>query len=233
MRAIDRLKRDHAILRAKLSLLEAALRMEPETWFVLREMSRTLSRQLGDHIRREETLMTACLSVVSRETLERLRSEHQDEPQRLRELHQLLAEPASHSSERLRGGLTAVIHGLRRHLDEEETSLFPMLEQVLADQAGEAPVRVVVSAWIISEQMTVNHIRHEFPETEPVFENLFVNVAFEGYDCLDEVAWRHGMDVEELIGRLEEVRRRAHETRTANPTTRLHRSPAGERPVPG
>lgn len=210
MRAIDRLKRDHTILRAKLSLLEAALRMEPETWFVLREMSRTLSRQLGDHIRREETLMTACQSVVSRDTLERLRSEHHDEPQRLRELHQLLAEPASHSSERLRGGLTAVIRALRRHMDEEETSLFPMLEQALEQTGGETAMTATVSSWVISEQTTVNHIRHEFPETEPVFENLFVNAAFEGYDCLDEVAWRHGMDVEELIGRLEEVRR-AHD----------------------
>src|SRR3989338_7445134 len=134
MRAIDRLKRDHAILRAKLSLLEAALRMEPETWFVLREMSRTLSRQLGDHIRREETLMTACLSVVSRERLEPLPREHQADPQRLRELHQLLADPASPSSERLRGGLTAVIHGLRGHLVGEGTSLLSVVDHGRADQ---------------------------------------------------------------------------------------------------
>jgi iron-sulfur cluster repair protein YtfE (RIC family) len=225
MSAIDRLKRDHAILRAKLSLLEAALRMEPETWFVLREMSRTLLRQLGDHIRREETLMTACQSAVGPETLERLRAEHHDEPQRLRELHQLLAQPSGRSSERLRGELTAVIHGLRRHLGEEETSLFPILQQALADQADEISLRVGASSWLIREQMTVNHVLHEFPETAGVFENLFVNAAFEGYDCLDEVAWRHGMEVEELISRLEEAMR-PDETRTTDAAARADRSPA-------
>lgn len=46
MEPIARLKRDHRILRSKFDVLESALRMGPETWFVLREVCYSLSRLL-------------------------------------------------------------------------------------------------------------------------------------------------------------------------------------------
>mgnify|MGYP001573165055 FL=1 len=46
MNAIERLKRDHVLIRAKLSVVEGALQMGPEAWFVLRDVCYTLSRQL-------------------------------------------------------------------------------------------------------------------------------------------------------------------------------------------
>ena len=64
MRAIDRLRRDHQILRSKLDVLETALTMGPETWFVLREVCFTLARQLRDHMRREEELVMACRQAL-------------------------------------------------------------------------------------------------------------------------------------------------------------------------
>jgi hypothetical protein len=73
---------------------------------------------------------------------------------------------------------------------------------------------------VLREQMTVNYVLHECPETGEIFENLFVNPAFEGYDCLDEVAWRHGMAVEELIHQLEEAA--PHETRNTAASARAH-----------
>ena len=53
MRTIERLRRDHEILRTKLDVLEGTLRMTPPTtWFILRELCYTLSRQLQGHVRR-------------------------------------------------------------------------------------------------------------------------------------------------------------------------------------
>jgi hypothetical protein len=51
--------------------------------------------------------------------------------------------------------------------------------------------------------MTVNRIVQEFPDARRVFERLFINVPAEGCTCLDEVAWRHGLEVEELLDALE------------------------------
>jgi hypothetical protein len=65
--------------------------------------------------------------------------------------------------------------------------------------SGEAPVRP------IDETATVNRVIHEYPHTRRVFEELRVDVPAEGCDCLDEVAWRHGMDVRELLAHLELV----------------------------
>ena len=85
MKAIDRLKRDHKILRTKLDLLEAALGMGPaSTWYILREICYTLSCQLQDHIRREEALVAECWKALSPEALAHMKVEHHDEPEMLR-----------------------------------------------------------------------------------------------------------------------------------------------------
>lgn len=56
-----------------------------------------------------------------------------------------------------------------------------------------------------NEAMTVNRIVQEYPRTEPVFRQLLISVPYEGCTCLDELAWRHGMDTDELIARLEQA----------------------------
>ena len=56
----------------------------------------------------------------------------------------------------------------------------------------------------LHETMTVNRIVHDYPATRAALENLFVNVPIEGYHCLDEVAWRHGIESKELLRILEE-----------------------------
>jgi hypothetical protein len=38
-----------------------------------------------------------------------------------------------------------------------------------------------------------------------LLERLFINVPYEGYDCLDEVAWRRGLDCRQLLVVLEEA----------------------------
>ena len=214
MRAVERLRRDHAILRSKLDVLEAALRMGPETWFVLREVCFTLSRQLRDHIKREEDLVAACRKAITPPVLAEVVVEHRDEPAHLRTINRLFLSESGHALDRIRPALQEVIHGLRHHMASEEAELFPMLERVLSEhdvpEPGETPRAR------LDETMTVNRVIQVCPGARPVFERLFVNVPMEGCSCLDEVAWRHGMESRELLAKLEDVMASGGEPQEAN-----------------
>ena len=203
MHAVNRLRRDHKILRAKLDVLESALRMGPETWYVLREVCFTLARQLQDHIKREEDLVAACRKAINPTVLSEVVVEHRDEPKHLRTINRLFVSQAGHSLDRIQPSLTEVIQGLRRHMAEEEAGLFPILERVLGEREASAPTAPSATTERIEEEMTVNRVVQRFPNTRPVFERLFVNIQMEGCTCLDEVAWRHGMDSRELLQALE------------------------------
>lgn len=205
MRASDRLRRDHEVLRTKLDVLEATLRMTPPTtWCILRELCYTLSRQLQDHIRREEHLIATCRATLSPDVLTHTQLEHEDEPQLLRTVNHLFVEEGGQALERVRAALNELIPRLRRHMDEEEAELFPTIERALGEceepeaQEPSVPIR-------LREEMTVNHVLHTYPQTKLLLERLFINVPYEGYDCLDEVAWRRGMDCCQLVLLLEEA----------------------------
>ena len=203
MHAVERLRRDHTILRAKLDVLQSALTIGSQTWYVLREVCFTLSRQLRNHLKREEELVAACRNAMTPTALAEMVVEHTDEPAHLRALNRLFVAQADHSLDRIKPALTQVIEGLRRHMDEEERALFPILERMLAEPDAARPASFARS--LIDETMTVNRIVEQCPQTRATFERLFVNVPMEGCAGLDEVAWRHGMDARELLDVLEET----------------------------
>ena len=205
MKAIDRLKRDHKILRKKLDLLEAALGMGPaSTWYILREICYTLSCQLKDHIRREEELVTSCREALSPEALAHSQIEHQDEPQLLGMLNHLFIEQGGRAMEQVGTILREVIPRLRRHMDEEEAEFFPAISLILGDREESGATGVTVHPGL-REDMTVNQVLAMYPRARTVFSRLFVNIPFEGYDCLDEVAWRHGLESKDLLTWLGDV----------------------------
>ena len=131
--------------------------------------------------------------------------EHKDEPAHLRTINRLFVSEAGHSLERITPALTEVIYGLRHHMAEEEAELFPVLERVLGGREAAEPAVAAPHPQAVDETMTVNRIVQQFPTTKPVFERLFINVPMEGCTCLDEVAWRHGMEANELLQRLEKA----------------------------
>lgn len=55
-----------------------------------------------------------------------------------------------------------------------------------------------------AEDMSVNHVVRLYPVTRSAFERLGVSLQWEGLDSLDEVAWHHGLENRELLGRLQE-----------------------------
>jgi hypothetical protein len=58
----------------------------------------------------------------------------------------------------------------------------------------------------LTEQMTVQEIKHRYPSTIGVFKALILGRGFRfaGYDCLDEVAWHNGMGSQTLLDLLSE-----------------------------
>lgn len=202
MNAIERLRRDHQLLRAKLDVIEASLDIPSETWFVLRELCSTLSRQLADHMRREEELVMRCRQAMSPVELAEVAIEHHDEPEYLRSISALFISEPHHALNNIRPALRGVIAGLRRHMSEEEHALFPRLKKALAQRKDEA-LRMHSSR--LHETMTINRVIHDFPATRAALENLFVNIPIEGYYCLDEVAWRHGIQAHALLKSLEDA----------------------------
>jgi len=205
MRAIDRLKRDHKVLRGKLDVIENALRLGPSsTWFVLRELCYTLSRQIADHIRREDELINSCRSTLNAKALAHTDFEHHDEPEVLRRINHLFVEDQGETLMEVKATLKELIPRLRHHLEEEEQDLFPTLERVFGSrEESQAPCRVTRSG--LREDMTLNRIVNEYPVAGAVLSHLFVNLPFEGHDCLDEVAWRHGLNSQDILTRLEQA----------------------------
>ena len=53
--------------------------------------------------------------------------------------------------------------------------------------------------------MSVNEILQRYPQTEPLFAQLRVNRLREGYESVDEVAWRHGLDSAEILEQLRQA----------------------------
>ncbi len=196
MNAVERLRRDHALLRSKLDVLESALKMGPETWYVLREVCFTLSRQLRDHIRREEELVAACRKAMNPKVLAEVSVEHHDEPQHLRTINRLFVRASQHSLEQITPVLTEVIHGLRRHMTEEERELFPLLERTLAEH-GQFNESTTSGSNRLEEVMTVNCVIQQYPRTKPLFERLFINVSMKAARVLmkwpGSGAWKRGI----------------------------------------
>jgi iron-sulfur cluster repair protein YtfE (RIC family) len=203
MEPIARLKRDHRVLRSKFDVLESALRMGPETWFVLREVCYSLSRQLADHLKREDALLASCREAIGPATLAKIERVHHDEPGHLRKITRLFVQEPLGSFETLKIALEVAIEGLRLHMAEEEREVFPILEEAM--KGRETVPDSGAPSQELHELMTVNRIVQEFPCTRRTFEQLFVNIPFEGCQCLDEVAWRHGMESRELLSTLETV----------------------------
>lgn len=207
MNTINRLQRDHNILRKKLQVLETALEMGPESWFVVRETCMSLSHRLADHLRRADYIMAGSAKALTERGMGQLWLEHHVDGFRFR----IAIDPFLGGGEsvcaRATPSLKAVVNDLRDHMAQVETKLFPLLEEPTPTESLDAtPSRI----WL-DGTMTVNHVIREYPETKPVFEDLFVSPLYEQYDCLDEVAWRHGLDVEELIAKLQDAIRKERE----------------------
>ena len=54
----------------------------------------------------------------------------------------------------------------------------------------------------ISGSMSANAIVRRYPTTEALFNELQIDRRVEGYESVDELAWRHGVDVSRIVKQL-------------------------------
>lgn len=206
MNAINRLKRDHSIFRSKLNVLESALRMGQDAWFVLRAECFSLAKQLEGHAQREEGLSASCHAVPSHGRPSASFADHMMESRHLAFINRFLIEQPSRLLKRIEPTITRFVSIFRGRMDRQESTVFPIVEETLVpSKVNQLFLKKEEGLpWGLSETMTVGEVVACYPAAGPVLERLFIDQTFERYDCLDEVAWRHGMESQELLARLEE-----------------------------
>ncbi len=193
MESVSLLCTDHALLRKKCSLLETILQSRPEGRFVISELTHSLQRLLEDHCEREQPILRQyhkqqnihAAAVVL---------DHAAERQILRLVRQLLAVRMKSSRSLIILRLSQAVEQLQIQMARQERLVFPFIDEtVLTQQAQPMPV---------SESMSVNEVLHRFPTARQIFDELHVNRFEEGSDSVDEVAWRHGANVSDVLDQL-------------------------------
>ncbi len=131
MNAINRLKRDHGLFRSKLNVLEAALDMGQDAWFVLRTGCFSLAKQLEAHARREEGLSALCHAVPSNGWPPTSFADHTMESRQLAFINRFLIEQPSRLLKRIEPTITLFVSAFRRRMDRQESTVFPIVEETL------------------------------------------------------------------------------------------------------
>lgn len=195
------LRQDHTVLRRKLTLLESTMQVAPEAKVVLREMCFSLQRFLMEHMVREARACEgACLrpESIGGATTALQPADHAAALQLLRAVNDLLQGGMRASLPLVMVRLSKAIEVLETQMAEQEQALFPVVERALESPSAVTPEPVEISCG-----MSVNEILRRYPSTAPVFQQFNVNRWREGYESLDELAWRCGLDVAELLDSLQ------------------------------
>ncbi|MBI4003790.1 MAG: hemerythrin domain-containing protein [Candidatus Omnitrophica bacterium] len=196
------LKKDHEVLRRKLEFIETALQVAPHSVFVLREMCHSLMKMLDAHIRREEEALSPYTNRIRAILRYREGHDHADQQQVLRDINTMLLAGIKMPTSTVVNRLSHLIEELREHMAEEEHEVFPAVER--AEEEVRSGARVPLPP-LITQQMSANAVMKAFPAARAVFEKHGVRCGCDGCDCLDELAWRRGLDVSELINELREA----------------------------
>jgi len=196
------LKKDHEVLRRKLEFLETALQVAPQSVFVLRDMCHSLTKMLEAHIRREEQAMAPYSNRIRAILQYQAGEDHADQRTVLRDVNTMLLGGIKMPTSIVVDRLSHLIEELREHMAEEEREIFPAIDK--AEEAVRLGATVPLSP-LITEQMSANAVMRAFPATRPVFEKHGIQCGCEGCDCLDELAWRRGLDAKALVKELQDA----------------------------
>jgi iron-sulfur cluster repair protein YtfE (RIC family) len=200
MGATEVLRKDHQLLREKLEFLEAAMQVAPEAQFALREMCWSLARVLDEHIKREEQVLAPYGNRIAALTQYHLAQDHADQRVVLRDVNALLLGGIKTPVSRVMPPLSHLIDELREHMEEEEREVFPVVDRVASEQPQAPPA--APAAPVMTQAMTVNHVLKVHPKAREIFRQFHIDPESDGCHCLDELRWRRGIDVEQLLSAL-------------------------------
>lgn len=193
------LKKDHEILRRKLDFLETAMQVAPQSAFVLRDMCHSLTKMLDAHIHREEEALAPHTNRIRALLRYHAGQDHADQQTVLRDINTMLLAGIKMPTSTVVNRLSHLIQELREHMADEEEHLFPAVDSAEQEQpkTGEALQPM------ITEQMSANAVMKAFPATRAVFEKHGIRCGCEGCECLDELAWRRGLDAKAFVEELQ------------------------------
>ena len=203
-RLVQDLQQEHAMLRQKAVLLDSTLSTAPYARLVFREKCFSLMRLLNRHMKREGPVLRLYYDrVPSAKYLPRVK-DHSAEHALLRAVNELLLGGVKVSMPLVILRVSQAIEQLQEQIEEQERSLFPLIDWASVDVLPEPAIRPRGSP-TISPSMSVNAILQRYPRTEEVFNALSINRAREGYESVDELAWRRGIDPSEILEQLRRV----------------------------
>jgi len=142
MSVTELLMHDHRLLRAELRLLEAAMRMGPDTEAVLGEMCALFARMLEEHIRHEVETLRPYSDRIEALRREQMACDHADQQIVLRDVNLLLLRGRHTPMSTVGLPLAHLIKELREHMDEEERAVFPLVDRVAEAEGSQAPMLV-------------------------------------------------------------------------------------------
>lgn len=131
MRPLTVLKKDHATLREKLTLLEQLLPLTRANERPIRELQGAISRSLHCHCEQESYLLTTLEGPAQRHPskfAEQLSGAHTEQQRTLRVLDAVLTSPTEEGVEDRTAQASHLIHRLRALMSIEEDQLFGLLE---------------------------------------------------------------------------------------------------------
>jgi len=204
MTFLDTLQQDHTLLRSKAALMEAALSTAPYARLVFREKCFSLLRMLNRHMKREERLVRRFYERFPSARYLPTRRDHADEHAQLRAVTELLLGGLKVSIPLIVLRVSQAIEQLQERMDDQEHTLFPLFEGVTEEELGLAP-RAPRRPASISGAMSVNAILRQYPSAERILGPLQINCLREGYESVEELAWRRGLDVSQLLEQLRQA----------------------------
>lgn len=198
MTVTQMLRKDHEILRTKLDFLEGVLQVAPSAPLVLRNICHSLTRLFDEHVRREEDTLRPFMYRIEPVMREWELRGHAAQHAVLHDLNSLLLLGIKVSTSMVVERLARLIGELREHMATEEKIIFPIIDRA-AEEAE--PVHEPLSP-MIAPGMSANAVMRAFPATADVFKRHGIECGCEGCECLDELAWRRGLDAGALIEEL-------------------------------
>jgi len=194
MDGFEALRQDHALLRQKLLLLESALNVAPDARFALRDMCFSLQRSLHEHVEREARVLKSTL--IAQSSKQESTKGHASVVRTLNMANRLLLGDTTSPISEITLRLHQAVNELHRQMQAQEQTLFASL----AHRKRSSRPKVSVP---ISGAMSMNEVLARYPQTAPFFRQAGISRTWEGHECLDELAWRHGLGVTQLIGQLQ------------------------------
>ena len=201
MALTETLRQDHALLRSKVALMEAALSTAPYARLVFREKCFSLMRVLNRHMKREDALVRRFYERFPSARYLPNRKDHADEHAQLRAVTELLLGGLKVSIPLIVLRVSQAIEQLQERMEEQEHTLFPLFDGMTEEELG-VPARAPRRLASISGSMSINAILRHYPHAETVLEPLHINRLREGYESVEELAWRRGLDVSQVLEQL-------------------------------